>query len=32
MSSLLIRNAAHIVTCDKQDRVYDRADLLIRAA
>ena len=30
MSSLLIRNAAHIVTCDKQDRVYDRADLLIR--
>ena len=30
MSSLLIRNAAHIVTCDNQDRVYDHADLLIR--
>ena len=30
VSSLLIRNAAHIVTCDHQDRVYDHADLLIR--
>lgn len=29
MSSLLIRNAAHIVTCDRQDTVYEQADLLM---
>lgn len=30
MSTLLIRNAAHIVSCDARDTVYDGANLLIR--
>ena len=30
MSTLLIQNARYIVSCDRDDRLYERANLFIR--